>query len=625
MNETSSGARGRGVPAAHGGDASWVRNGGAPFVPDGDAGDAAGRLLALLRERRGLEPRMLERAERVAASTGEPVVEVLLKLGLAAEGDVAEALAELHGLPLVRADAFPDLPLFDGRVADRFLHEHALLPIGEDDAGRVIVACVDPSRDFALEALALALGREVTPVVALASELEAALGRLHALTGADGMADDEDGEGLPDAAEGESGDSLALDIERLRDLASEAPVIRFVNRMIAQAVELRASDIHLEPGEYGLRVRFRIDGVLQDQEGPPARLATAVISRIKIMARLDIAERRLPQDGRIKVAIRGTPIDLRVATLPGLHGEGVVMRLLDREQVALDFAALGIEGATLERFLSVLQRPNGIFLVTGPTGSGKTTTLYAALSRINEESRKIITVEDPVEYQLDGVSQTAVRPDIGLTFATALRAILRHDPDIVLVGEIRDLETAEIAAQAALTGHLVLSTLHTNDAPSSLTRLLDMGLEDYLVTATLNGVAAQRLVRRLCPACRRPGRVDRGLLVRLGVAGVDAWLDGATVFVPQGCRECHGTGYRGRTAILEILAMTDRIRRLLIERAELSALREAAVADGMRTLLHDGLAKVRAGITSLDEVLRVARGRADVSAGSVGGTEDGDG
>lgn len=588
-----------------------------------DAAPASSRLLGLLRSRRGLDPHMLERAERVSATTGEPIVEVLLKLGLAAEGDIAEALSELHGLQLVRADAFPDLPPYEGRISDRFLHEHMLLPIGEDETGRVVVACVDPSREFALKALGLALGREVTPVVALASELEAALGRLHGFEASGEGEEDERDLAGEEPQDGEGGDSLALDIERLRDLASEAPVIRFVNRMIARAVELRASDIHLEPGEYGLRVRLRIDGVLQEQEGPPARLATAVISRIKIMARLDIAERRLPQDGRIKVAIKGTPIDLRVATLPGLHGEGVVMRLLDREQVALDFAALGVEGRTLTRFLSVLERPNGIFLVTGPTGSGKTTTLYTALSHINDESRKIITVEDPVEYQLEGISQTAVRPDIGLTFATALRAILRHDPDIVLVGEIRDVETAEIAAQAALTGHLVLSTLHTNDAPSSLTRLLDMGLEDYLVTATLNGVAAQRLVRRLCPACRRPGKVNPELLARLGIADVTGWLEGATVFVPQGCAECHGSGYRGRTAILEILEMSDHVRRLLIERAELSALREAAIAEGMETLLHNGLSKVRAGITSLDEVLRVAQGAAlasDRATGETGGS-----
>ncbi len=560
-------------------------------------------LLAQLK-RAGRDAATIARAERAAAASGETLVRVLLKLGLISERELAEALAAAYDLELLRADAFPDEPLFEDSLSPRFLADEGALPIREED-GHVVVACVDPADPVLRQALTLALGRPVRPAVALHSEIEAALARLY---GPGGGNEETVEESLAEGAAAFGEEVLATDIERLRDLASEAPVIRTVNRLIAEAAELRASDIHLEPREYGLAVRYRIDGVLQEQPPPPARLAAAIVSRIKIMARLDIAERRLPQDGRIKMVIKGTGLDLRVSTLPSIHGEGVVLRLLDREQVALDFAALGITGETRARFLRVLDRPNGIFLVTGPTGSGKTTTLYAALERLNDRSRKIITVEDPVEYQIEGISQTAVRPEVGLTFATALRAILRHDPDIILLGEIRDVETAEIAAQAALTGHLVLSTLHTNDAPSSLTRLLDMGLADYLVSATLNGAAAQRLVRRLCPACSQPGTIEPELLSRLGVDDPEAWLAEADVRRAVGCAQCHQTGYRGRTAILEILEITDAIRRLLVEHADTRIIREQARRDGMRPLLLDGLDKVRAGATTLEEILRVAHG-----------------
>ncbi|RMD89920.1 MAG: type II secretion system protein GspE, partial [Alphaproteobacteria bacterium] len=445
-------------------------------------------------------------------------------------------------------------------------------------------------------AIRLATGRTVRPRVAIPTEFEHAFDRLYGGAAAE-----------PVAEETELGgdEGLETDIERLRDLASEAPVVRLVNRMIAAAIERRASDIHLEPFENRLRLRYRIDGVLTEGDPPPFRLRAAIVSRIKIMARLDIAERRLPQDGRIKIVVRGTPVDLRVSTLPSLYGEGVVLRVLDRESIALDFAALGIDGAALERFLAALDRPNGIFLVTGPTGSGKTTTLYAALSRLNEVGRKIITVEDPVEYQLDGVNQIQVRPSIGLGFADVLRSILRHDPDIVLVGEIRDLETAEIAAQAALTGHLVLSTLHTNSAAASITRLLDMGVEDYLVTATVNGVAAQRLVRRLCESCRTSYEPDAALATHLGLerlaqAPFRLWRAG-------GCEACNGTGYFGRTSLLETLIVDDEIRRIILKGGDAEAVGRAARAAGMRTLYEDGVAKALAGITSIEEVLRVTR------------------
>jgi general secretion pathway protein E len=376
--------------------------------------------------------------------------------------------------------------------------------------------------------------------------------------------------------------------------------------MITKAVEARASDIHIEASESRLRVRFRIDGVLQDIEPPANRFRAAIVSRIKIMAKLNIAERRLPQDGRIKLAIRGTPIDLRISTIPTMHGEGVVMRVLDREGVALDFASLGIEGQTLETLLGITDRPNGIVLVTGPTGSGKTTTLYAALVHLNNPDKKIVTVEDPIEYQLEGINQIQVKPSIGLSFANVLRSILRHDPDIIMVGEIRDVETAQIAIQAALTGHLVLSTLHTNDAAGTLTRLLDMGAEDYLLTSTLNGVAAQRLVRTLCPHCRIKEKALPELIVQLDLRRYIADPE-IYVYHPKGCEHCNGTGFFGRTSLCEILVMTDSMRRLILRRAEAGELHRAAVEEGMRTMFDDGIAKALAGITTVEEVLRVTR------------------
>jgi general secretion pathway protein E len=353
-------------------------------------------------------------------------------------------------------------------------------------------------------------------------------------------------------------------------------------------------------------VRYRIDGMLREVEPPPGRFRAAIVSRIKIMARLNIAERRLPQDGRIKLAVRGTPIDLRIATVPTMHGECVVLRLLNREGVRLDFAALGLGGRNLEVYLDALERPHGILLVTGPTGSGKTTTLYASLVRLNTPERKILTVEDPVEYQLDGINQIQVKQSIGLGFPNVLRSLLRHDPDIIMVGEIRDVETAEIAVQAALTGHLVLSTLHTNNAVSSITRLLDMGVQDYLLTSTVTGVAAQRLVRTLCPHCREPYPALPELVKQLGLQRFTGTAE-ISLCRPRGCDECLGTGYFGRTTIFETLIMSDAIRRLVLRHAESGELQRAAVEEGMRTMYEDGMIKALAGDTTIEEVLKVTR------------------
>ena len=549
-----------------------------------------------------LDAPALARARRAQHGAGDALPSVLLKLGLLSERDLAEALATLYDLPLLGAADYPTAPLYADHLSLRFLRDSKVMPLHQDETG-LHLAMADPGDRFAREALGLLAGRPVHPRVAVPAELEAAIERLYAAPAAETATGAATGTAADlDAVAGLDGEG-ETDVERLKDEASEAPVVRLVNRIIAEAIEERASDIHLEPFENRLRLRYRIDGVLREGDSPPQRLRAAIVSRIKIMAGLNIAERRLPQDGRIKLAVRGTPIDLRISTLPALHGESVVMRLLDRENVSLDFDALGIDGANRETLMAVLDRPNGIFLVTGPTGSGKTTTLYAALVKLNRPETKIITVEDPIEYQLDGVNQIQVKPDIGLDFAQVLRAILRQDPDVILIGEIRDLETAQIAAQAALTGHLVLSTLHTNNAAASVTRLMDMGVEDYLVTATLNGVAAQRLVRRLCPECRVPRAVSPELARELGLDP-----DGsAAVHGPGGCANCNHTGYRGRISLLETLVLDDEMRRAILQRSDARALHRHAVAGGLRTLYHDGLDKVRAGLTSIEEVLRVTR------------------
>jgi general secretion pathway protein E len=498
----------------------------------------------------------------------------------------------LLDLPVAAREDFPTLPLAEEALPAKFLKDSQVLPIALDEAG-VTLAMADPLDDFAAEAVGLRLGLPVKRAVATAAELEAALERLYG--GGKGSL-----EQIAAAAETADQEDTEADVARLRDQASEAPVIRIVNLLIAKAVEARASDIHIEPFEATLRVRYRVDGVLREVEAPPARLRAAVISRIKIMARLNIAEHRLPQDGRIKLVVRGKEIDLRVSTLPSLHGEGVVLRILDREGVTLDFDALGFDAETKTSLLGLLQKPNGILLVTGPTGSGKTTTLYTALKELNAPEKKILTVEDPVEYQLDGVNQIQVRPKIGLTFAQVLRAILRQDPDIIMIGEIRDLETAQIAVQAALTGHLVLATVHTNTAAATITRLLDMGVEDYLLTSTLVGILAQRLVRRLCPHCREAQAALPELAQQIDPSGAPV-----TLYQPKGCAQCNGTGYHGRAGILEILPMADEVRRLVLRHAESRELHKAAVELGMRSMYQDGLAKARAGVTSFEEVARV--------------------
>jgi general secretion pathway protein E len=521
---------------------------------------------------------------------------LLVKLGLVQERDVAEALAEELGLSIAGLDEFPEAPVLDSKVSEKYLRHNAVLPLA-DSTDTVVLAMADPLDLNAIRSVEMVSGKKVSPRIALASDLEAAFARLYEpekIAASDAS----------DAVNLEADEDLLEDVDRLRDLASEGPVIRLVNSLITRAIESRASDIHIEPAQNRLVVRYRIDGVLIEVASPPLRLRSAIISRVKIMARLNIAERRLPQDGRIRLAVQGKDFDLRVSAVPTLHGEGVVMRILDRSSLVYDLTELGFSKESLEPFLEVLEQPQGILLVTGPTGSGKTTTLYTCLLRLNSREKKLFTVEDPIEYQLDGVSQIQVKPQIGLTFAHVLRAILRQDPDIVMVGEMRDLETAEIAIQAALTGHLVLSTLHTNSAAGTITRLLDMGIEDYLVTSTVTGVLAQRLVRKLCPECR-----ERYHPLAEFVAHLRIPTNGAepVLYRARGCDRCTGTGYRGRIAVVELLVLSDAIRQLILRRATIQEIHRTAIVEGMRPMYEDGLHKALLGLTSIEEVLRVTR------------------
>ena len=550
----------------------------------------------LLVEHQKLADADLQRARRVRDSTGESLETLLVKLGLVSERDLAEALAARLNLPLVRPTDYPDAPATNGAISPRFLKESRVVPLFDDEQS-LTVAMANPTDEYVLSALRLATGKSILPRVGIPTELETAFERLYG-KGRSAMGQIVESIGLADDLTDEE------QIQHLKELASEAPVIRLVNLMIARAVESRASDIHIEPFENRLKVRYRVDGVLHEVESPPSRLSAAVISRIKIMAKLNIAERRLPQDGRIQLRAQGKEIDLRVSTVPTLYGESVVMRLLDKASVVLDFPVLGFSPRTLERFLHVLRMPHGIILVTGPTGSGKTTTLYTALQTINTPERKILTVEDPVEYQLEGVNQIQVKPQINLTFANALRAIVRQDPDVIMIGEMRDLETASIAVQSALTGHLVLSTLHTNDAAGSVTRLLDMGVEDYLLTSTINGILAQRLVRLLCAHCRQPYPALPELVEELRLQRFSEGRE-ITLHKPVGCEQCSGTGYRGRAAIMEFLVMSDPLRRLVLKHADAGELQAVAQREGMDTMYEDGLRKAAAGSTTIEEVLRV--------------------
>ena len=556
------------------------------------------RIGEILIERGKLDAAGLERALRLQQESGDKLGALLVSLGVVSQRDVSEALALQLGLPLIEAAGYPEMPILEERVSARFLRDARALPLTEDE-NELALAMADPTDAYTMNAFEMVTGRKVRPLVAIPSELDAALERLY------GAGKSALGQIFGDV---EQRDDIGFDadIQQLKDLASEAPVIRLVSLIITNALEMRASDIHFEPFENRLIVRYRIDGVLHEIESPPRRLSAAVISRIKIMAMLDIAERRLPQDGRIRLRVQGKEIDLRVSTVPTMHGESVVMRILDKGGVALDFKRLGFEDETLKGFLDVLLEPHGILLVTGPTGSGKTTTLYTALDRLNKPDIKILTVEDPVEYQMPGINQIQVKPQIDLTFASALRSIVRQDPDVIMIGEIRDLETAQIAVQSALTGHLVLSTVHTNDAASTVNRLLDMGVDDYLLTSTVIGILAQRLVRTLCPACKEAYTALPELVDELGLRKFASTPD-VTLYHAKGCKDCGTTGYIGRVSIMEMLPMSDHLRTHVMRHATSAELRVEAIKEGMVTMYEDGMRKAMNGVTTFEEVLRVTR------------------
>ncbi len=552
-------------------------------------------------ERGFVSPEEMERIAKLQGEQHTPFTRLVVELGFISEDDLLPVLSAHLGIPVVSWKDFPlnPLPVEPLFYAVDFLKLTRMVPI-KAEGQELLVATTDPTDLCHLHALEVATGLRVRPLLAKEKEITA---RIEALFGNGNP--NEPLTGLPAAREVE-GVVDEEEVEHLRDMASETPVIRLVNQMLSRALESRASDVHIEPFENHLKVRYRIDGILHEIDPPPRQLKAAVVSRLKILAQLNIAERRLPQDGRIKIKIAGKDVDLRIATIPTLYGESVVIRLLERSQIFADLESLGFPPAVLQCFREMISKPHGMLLVTGPTGSGKTTTLYGALQKINDPGKKIITIEDPVEYQLNGVNQIQVKPQIGLTFANGLRSIVRQDPDIIMVGEIRDFETAEIAIQAALTGHLVFSTLHTNDAAGAISRLLEMGVQDYLLASSLLGVLAQRLLRRICSSCRKEVPFA-GVRIQDSGFRIQDGDPPPTLWEASGCDSCSGTGYLGRIGIFELLPATSEICKLIVQRSDAASIRSLAVTQGMRLLRDDGWGKVRDGTTTLGEVLRVTR------------------
>jgi general secretion pathway protein E len=543
------------------------------------------RLGEILIQRKLITAEDLDRALELQKERGDKLGKTLVDMGFIAMRDVLAALSEQLQVPLVSIDAPPVVSPETETLSPRFLRQFRCLPMSRDDH-TITLAMADPLDVETIAAVRHCTGLKINTVLAPEQEIVDAIDKYYGEAAARSEADFEFQAG-----------EMSEDLEHLRDMASEAPVIRLVNAIIASAVEKRASDIHLEPFEKEFRIRYRVDGVLYNQDPPPREMKAAMISRVKLMAKLNIAERRLPQDGRIKIKTLGREVDLRISTLPTLYGESVVMRLLDRSAGDFyDLGRLGFDGHMLGRMNYFTSLPHGIFLVTGPTGSGKSTTLYSALKRINQSDKKIITIEDPVEYQMDGINQLHVNNQIGLTFAQGLRHIVRQDPDVIMVGEIRDRETADIAIRSSLTGHFVFSTLHTNDAPSAISRLTDMGVENYLITSSLVAVLAQRLVRVICEHCKG------GDGSRFAPNG-----DLVQCFKGRGCDQCFGSGYTGRVGIFELMELDDGIRQLIMKNQDAVAITNAARRIGMRNLREDGWSKVASGVTTADEVMRVTQ------------------
>ena len=559
-----------------------------------DPGVIAG-FLAFLTAQGLLERGGAERAVQAQLQTGHRIDVVLAELGLISAPALLEASAKHFRMKLASPSDVDAEPIVDERLPFDFLKRNLICPL-EIAPECAIIATADPFNTNTLAAVGFMLGRRVEARLAAPALIEQALARL-----------EQPGAATPDETTPGTTSTNEDDLQRLRDIASEAPIIRFVNRMIGAAVQSRASDIHIEPSQNGLRVRTRIDGVMREVERLPPDMQAGVASRIKILAKLNIAERRLPQDGRIKFVASGREIDLRISCVPVMHGESIVLRILDQESVELSFEALGFDAETARQFNLLLEQPNGIILVTGPTGSGKTTTLYSALKKLNSIDRKVFSVEDPIEYQLPGINQMQIKPSIGLDFVHALRSILRQDPNVIMIGEMRDVETARTGIQASLTGHIVLSTLHTNSAAASVTRLLDMGVEDYLLASTLSGILAQRLVRRLCAACSESWAPPPSQLEAMR-ASLGPNQPATNFKRPRGCPSCSQTGYQGRTTITELLVIDDRLRGLIKNGTADYVVEAAAQSGGMNSLYQSGLLKVFAGETTLDEVLRAARG-----------------
>jgi len=550
-----------------------------------------------------IEADELKKALTLQRKSAYKLGQILIKKGLISEEDALKALSKQYEMSY--ADKLEPLNIEQliEKVPLKFVQKYRVVPYYMQDK-EIRIAMTDPSILHPLDEFRLLfIGYEVTPILTRESEI---LRIIHNFYEAKSRAED---------TELEMGDGLEIldDIQDLHDsteLANQAPIIKLVNMILSNAVNEKASDIHFEPMEKEFIIRFRIDGVLHKMMSPPKSVQNGVISRVKIMANLNIAENRLPQDGRIRLRFSGNDIDIRVSSLPTQHGERLVLRLLNRTTAKYDLATIGFEKRTYEQFVETINNPNGIVLITGPTGSGKTTTLYAALTRLNSPERNIITVEDPIEYQIDGIGQVQARQKIGLTFAEGLRSILRQDPDVIMVGEIRDEETARIAIQASLTGHLVFSTLHTNDAPSAVTRLLDMGIEPFLVTSTCRGIMAQRLVRKLCVHCRKPKTVNAKDLQSLGLRyhnpkKSEVPTGKIRIYEPNGCKECMNTGYRGRIGVYEFMPITAKLREMIIARASLDDLKDQAISEGLITLRNAALRQVVAGVTSLDEAMRI--------------------
>ena len=566
-------------------------------------GELKGRRLGRILTKMGKVTRdQVQEALAMQAKNRQPIGQLLVELGYITQDDVNLALAAQSGMETIDLDEFDIsddvIKMFPAETAQAY----QVLPLQLDAATNVLTVALKSADNFrAVDDLRLLMGYNVKPVVAPAAQVEK---KLQAYYGEDDeslaslvadLASDVDLEEITDRGE-------SVDLEALLEMAEDNKVKRLLNLVLLQAIKDKASDIHFEPFEDEFKMRYRIDGVLYEMIPPPRHLAMPIVSRIKVMSNLDIAERRVPQDGRIELTVAGQPIDLRVAVLPTMFGESVVMRVLDRSNVNLDLEKVGLRSDDLDKFRQLIKKPNGIVIVTGPTGSGKTTTLYSALNELNEITEKILTVEDPVEYDIDGLVQVQVHPDVGLTFASALRSFLRQDPDIILVGETRDLETAQIAVQASLTGHLVFTTLHTNDAPSSIARLLDLGLESFLITATIEGILAQRLVRTICPRCKQAYDPTEDELMQLQLTPED--IEGRQLYRGAGCDFCNDSGYKGRMGLFEIMILDNEMRELIMENASTQRLAAEASNRGMRSLRESGLLALLDGLTTLDEVVK---------------------